>query len=126
MEKKNYKNKVLIVLGVIIVIVVGIFIYQNKKGMNSNSRVTVNSKDNNANSSISKVENDNSSNKNETEITLQDKITIDNFCEFNILSTSFSKNIDLWRSLTGGGAYAEKIWGRRNALMEWKNAGGVY
>ena len=31
MEKKNYKNKVLIVLGVIIVIVVGIFIYQNKK-----------------------------------------------------------------------------------------------
>lgn len=94
MEKKNYKNKVLIVLGVIIVIVVGIFIYQNKKGMNSNSRVTVNSKDNNANSGISKVENDNSSNKKETEITLQDKITIDNFCEFNILSTSFSKNIE--------------------------------
>ena len=32
----------------------------------------------------------------------------------------------LWRSLTGGGAYAEKIRGGWNALMEWKNAGGVY
>ena len=32
----------------------------------------------------------------------------------------------LWRSLTGGGAYAEKIRGGWNTLMEWKNAGGVY
>ena len=76
MEKKNNKNK--IIIGIVLVIINWSKSKQEEK----------------SGSSISKVENNSNSQNKEEEITLQDKITIDNFCEFNILSSSFSKNIE--------------------------------
>ena len=92
--EKNNKNKVKIIIGslviiaIIIITIVGFII--NKKS-NSVKDTVSNLENNSKDSSISKVEN-NSQNK-EIEITNSDKITIDNFCEFNIIGTSFSKDI---------------------------------
>ena len=96
MEKKNNKNKIIIgVVLIIIIIVIGILVYKN---INNNTTSTSNwsksKQEEKSNSSISKVENNSNSQNKEEEITLQDKITIDNFCEFNISSSSFSKNIE--------------------------------
>ena len=93
MEKKNNKNKIIIgVVLIIIIIVIGILVYKN---INNNTTSTSNwsksKQEEKSNSSISKVENNSNSQNKEEEITLQDKITIDNFCEFNISSSSFSR-----------------------------------
>ena len=88
--EKNKKNKVKIIIGslviiaIIIITIVGFII--NKKS-NSVKDTVSNLENNSKDSSISKVDN-NSQNK-EIEITNSDKITIDNFCEFNIIGTSF-------------------------------------
>lgn len=94
MEKKENKNKVIIgiVIVVIVAIVIGAIVYMNTKNSN-NTQSTISSveEEKNGNGSISKVNNNNK--PKETEISLEDKITIDNFCEFNITGTSFSKDI---------------------------------
>ena len=94
MEKKENKKK--IIIGIVIIgivaIIIGTIIYMNNRS-SSNVQSTVSSLEEkkNENTSISKA--DGNSKSKETEITLEDKITIDNFCEFNILGTSFSKDI---------------------------------
>ena len=90
MEKKNNKNKIIIGIVLVIIIIIGILVYKNINNTNSTSNWSKSKQEEKSSSSISKVEN----NSKEEEITLQDKITIDNFCEFNILSSSFSKNIE--------------------------------
>ena len=92
MEKKENKKK--IIIGIVIIgivaIIIGTIIYMNNRS-SSNVQGTVSrlEEKKNENTSISKA--DGNSKSKETEITLEDKI--DNFCEFNILGTSFSKDI---------------------------------
>ena len=90
--EKNNKNKVKIIMGslviiaIIIITIVGFII--NKKS-NSVKDTVSNLENNSKDSSISKGDN-NSQNK-EIEITNSDKITIDNFCEFNSNRNIFFK-----------------------------------
>ena len=93
MEKKNNKNKIIIGVVLVSIIIIGILVYKNINNTTSTSNWSKSKQEEKSSSSISKVEN-NSNLQNKEEITLQDKITIDNFCEFNILSSSFSKNIE--------------------------------
>ena len=94
MEKKNNKNKIIIGVGLVIIIIIGILVYKNINNTTSTSNWSKSKQEEKSSSSISKVENNSNLQNKEEEITLQDKITIDNFCEFNILSSSFSKNIE--------------------------------
>lgn len=94
MENKENKNKIIIgiVIVVVVAIIIGAIVYTNtKNSTNTQSTVSSMEEDKKENESISKI--DNSNKPKETEITLEDKITIDNFCEFNITGTSFSKDI---------------------------------
>lgn len=94
MEKKNNKNKIIIGVVLVSIIIIGILVYKNINNTTSTSNWYKSKQEEKSGSSISKVENNSNSQNKEEEITLQDKITIDNFCEFNILSSSFSKNIE--------------------------------
>ena len=94
MEKKNNKNKIIIGVVLVIIIIIGILVYKNINNTTSTSNWSKSKQEEKSSSSISKVENNSNLQNKEEEITLQDKITIDNFCEFNILSSSYSKNIE--------------------------------
>ncbi len=90
-KKGKDKNK-FIIIGIIIAVVIivgGIIIFNSKKAQGTSIKTGVTSKDNSG--SISKVE---EKQKNlGQEITTEDKITIDNYCEFNITGTTFAKDI---------------------------------
>lgn len=91
MRLEKGKNKFLIIgIIIVVVVIIGAVIVSNReKTEDTLTKSTTVSKDNSG--SISKVEDKQPSL--EKEITTEDKITIDNCCEFNVIGTTFAKDI---------------------------------
>lgn len=88
MEKLKEKSKYLFVAIIVILVIIIIALVVNKK----DNKATITSNDKVTTDTISK--NDNKDNKESKEITLEDKVTIDNYCEFSINKSIISKTIN--------------------------------
>ena len=85
---KNKKKIIIVVVAILIIAIIIGVVLSNNKSVNTSTKTSV---ENEENSKISKVEDKEQSK--EQEITTSDKITIDNYCEFNITGTRFAKDI---------------------------------
>lgn len=97
-RKRKNKTMIIIIIFVVIVCIIGVVIYinyyknQNKISSNRSNNSRISAVDENKNNSnISTIENNN---QEEQTITKNDKVTIENFCEFNIVKNTFSKQIN--------------------------------
>lgn len=88
MEKLKGKSKYLFVAIIVILVIIIIALLVNK----NDDKTSITSNDKVATDIISK--NDNKDNKESKEITLDDKVTIDNYCEFSINKSIISKTIN--------------------------------
>lgn len=88
MEKLKGKSKYLFVAIIVILVIIIIALVVNKK----DNKATITSNNKVATDTITK--NDNKDNKESKEITLDDKVTIDNYCEFSINKSIISKTIN--------------------------------
>lgn len=85
---KNKKKIIIVVVAILIIAIIIGVVLSNNKSVNTSTKTSVEDEEN---SKISKVEDKEQSK--EQEITTSDKITIDNYCEFNITGTRFAKDI---------------------------------
>lgn len=98
-KRKNKKIGIIVLVIVVIVLISSIVIGMNLKKDDSNDKERKNKStiskldDKSENFTISQTEPNKDILKNETEITIQDKITVENCCEFNIIGSAFSKEI---------------------------------
>lgn len=99
-EKLKGKSQYISLAIIIILVIIIITLVVNKEGDNagitSNDSTRITSKDNLSTEIISKKEDESNIEKDDEgkEITLEDKITIDNFCEFSVNKSIISKNIN--------------------------------
>lgn len=85
---KNKKQIIIVVAAILIIAIIIGIVLSNNRLINTSTKTSIEDKEN---SKISKVADKQQSK--EQEITTSDKITIDNYCEFNITGTTFAKDI---------------------------------
>lgn len=92
MEKSNEKSKYVYIAIIVVLVIINIALLLDRGNNKSEDRITITSKDELSTDIISKKE---SENINDTkEITLEDKVTIDKYCEFSITRSIISKTIN--------------------------------
>lgn len=85
---KNKKKIIIVVAAILIIAIIIGIVLNNNRLINTSTKTSIEDKEN---SKISKVADKQQSK--EQEITTSDKITIDNYCEFNITGTTFVKDV---------------------------------